>query len=218
MTHSSAGKLIAFCGLDGAGKTTQLERLARYLGQRSDVYLTTLPTNWFRQDAVVRAYLNQDIEITDILLSELALFSSADRLRHLRSELLPRLAAGQIILSDRHILSAYASFLAAGFKDLSWLMSINRSVPVPDLTLFLDVAPVLSCQRIIKRDGTSRKRQELDQEFLTRMRAAYIEQPWGPDYLPRYVIIDGSSPADIVEQQIRDAVDSLLADCDHLKI
>lgn len=212
MTNGIPGKLIAFCGLDGAGKTTQLDRLARHLSRRGTVFRTTLPTDWFRQDEAVRAYLNQDIENTDVFLSELALFSSADRLRHLRSELQPRLAAGEIILSDRHILSAYTSLLAAGFTDLPWLISLNRLMPVPDLTIYLDVDPVVSSQRVLSRDGAAHKRQEVDLEFLTRTRAVFIDQPWGPDYLPHYAIIDGSGPADEVEAKIREAADSLFAD------
>lgn len=209
MTNGNTGKLIAFCGLDGAGKTTQLDRLGRHLEQYGTVFRTTLPTDWFRQDPAVRAYLNQEIENTDIFLSELALFSSADRLRYLRSELQPRLAAGEIILCDRHILSAYTSLLAAGFKDLPWLMSLNRLMPVPDLTIYLDIDPAISSQRVLARDGAAHKRQEVDLEFLARTRAVFIDQPWGPDYLPRYAIIDGSGAADVVEAKIREAADEL---------
>jgi dTMP kinase len=211
MAGGAPGRLIAFCGLDGAGKSTQIERLAPYLRERGTVYLTTLPTKWFREDPAVRAYLNLDLPPTELVMSELALFSSADRLRHLRTELLPRLAAGEIIVSDRHILSAYTSFLANGFKDLDWLMSMNRLMPVPDLTIYLDVDPSLSCKRILDRDISSRKRQELDQEFLARMRAAYLEQAWGPGYLPNYVIIDGSGSAEAIQEKIRTAIDALFA-------
>jgi dTMP kinase len=211
MAGGAPGRLIAFCGLDGAGKSTQIERLAPYLRERGTVYLTTLPTKWFREDPAVRAYLNLDLPPTELVMSELALFSSADRLRHLRTELLPRLAAGEIIVSDRHILSAYTSFLANGFKDLDWLMSMNRLMPVPDLTIYLDVDPSVSCKRILARDISSRKRQELDQEFLARMRAAYLEQAWGPGYLPNYVIIDGSGSAEAIQEKIRTAIDALFA-------
>jgi dTMP kinase len=212
MTGCQRGKLIALCGVDGAGKTTQLLRLSRHLQQRGAVYLTKQPTDWFRQDPVVRAYLNLELPVTELLLSELALFSSADRLRHLRNELEPRLAAGEIVLTDRHILSAYASFLAGGFTDLEWLMSLNRLMPLPDLAIYLDVEPAVACARIMARDGSSRKCQELDQAFLARMRAAFLEQPWGATYLPHYCVIDGSAPPDTVETRIRTVVDGLFAD------
>jgi dTMP kinase len=211
MSDGNRGKLIAFCGLDGAGKSTQIELLAPYLRQRGTVYVTTLPTKWFREDPAVRAYLNLDLAPTELVMSELALFSSADRLRHLRTELLPRLAAGEIIVSDRHILSAYTSFMANGLTDLDWLMSMNRLMPVPELTIYLDLEPSLSVERILTRDIASRKRQELDQEFLARIRAVYHEQPWGPDYLPNYVIIDGSGSPGAIQSKIREAVDALFA-------
>src|SRR6266480_3916462 len=175
---NSRGKLIAFCGIDGAGKTTQIDKLLQALDRQPDVITTKEPTDWFRSDSLVRAYLDLEVAATTEVLAELCLFAAADRLRHSREFLEPRLAAGHIVLCDRYVFCGYASLAAAGLTDLEWQVAINRHVLLPDITIYLDVEPEVACDRIMSRDRKFRKRQETDIPFLAKMRAAYKAQAW----------------------------------------
>jgi len=198
------------CGIDGSGKSTQISNLARYLEEKSyEVVKTRQPTDMYRQDAVVRAALNLDIS-PHVVAEELALFSAFDRARHIREVINPALAQGKIVLSDRYVYSTFAYFLARGLTDIEWLKLINRSVPIPSLTFYIDVDPEVAKQRIISRDGNSRKREEIDMERMTRVRRTFLDQPWGE--VKSYVIVDGQLSIDSVWARIRSAVDVALAE------
>jgi dTMP kinase len=199
------GPLIAVCGIDGAGKTTQIARIASYLGERfPDVVTTRQPTDLYRQDPIVRAALNLDVT-PESVAEELALFSAFDRIRHVREEIIPVLQRGGAVISDRYVYSAFAYFLARGISDIEWLKQINRAAPVPDVTLYIDVDPEQAIRRILQRDGSSRKREEIDLDRMNRVRSAFVEQPWGKR--AEYYRIDGTGTAGQVWEAVKVVLD-----------
>jgi dTMP kinase len=197
----TTGLLVAFCGIDGSGKTTQLTRLATALEPRP-VLLTRQPSDVYRGDAEVRRYLNQEVTDSEAreLLPEMALFAAFDRLRHLRTLIRPALRQGQIVLSDRYVYSSYAYFFARGITDLDWLIALNREADQPDLVFYLHVDPELAVRRIIGRDGSSRKREELDIARMRRVSEVFCAQPWGAS--DAFRVLDGTRPADELSAQI----------------
>src|SRR5687768_10113000 len=139
MVHN--GLFIVFCGLDGSGKTTQAQLLTSSLeGAKFPTVLTSEPTPWYLSDPFVRSYFEEG-KIDEHGLAALALFSAADRSKHLSQLILPSLNYGKIVVSSRYVFSAFAYFLERGLKDLEWLKSINRYAFEPDLTFFLDIDP-----------------------------------------------------------------------------
>jgi len=68
------------------------------------------------------------------------LLFAADRVEHLKSEVLPALEKGKIVVSDRYVFSSLAYQGAAGL-DLKWIEEINKHAVRPDLALFIDVDP-----------------------------------------------------------------------------
>jgi dTMP kinase len=205
------GLLIAFCGLDGSGKTTQIELLFSRLQRYTSVEKVQQPSKWFRTDSLVRSYLNQEIAVTQAILAELALFSTTDRLRHGREVIEPLLRQGRTVISDRHVLCGYASLVAGGFDEIEWMKELNKSVRLPDIAFYLDIEPAAALQRIIRRDGVVAKRQEQDLQFLTRFRDAYRQQPWGRDYLPNYHTISaGGREETTIAQEIWDVTETFM--------
>ncbi|GCD20791.1 dTMP kinase [Cellulomonas algicola] len=201
------GRLVAVCGIDGSGKTTQIERVVDHLrAQGRDVVATRQPTDRYRQDATVRAALDLRLELAQIS-PELALFAAFDRLRHLREVVEPALAAGSWVVTDRYVYSSYAYFLSRGIAEVDWLTAINRHAPRPDLTVVVDVPPELAAVRIVARDGSSRKREELDLDRMQTVRAAFRDQPWGAH--ADYHVVDGTDPVEQVWDRVRTLVDGL---------
>ncbi|MCC2033216.1 dTMP kinase [Microbacterium allomyrinae] len=199
------GRLIAVCGIDGSGKTTQIDRLVGHLRDRGhEVVATRQPTDRYRQDATVRAALDLQLDFARIA-PELALFAAFDRLRHVREVIEPALQSGHWVVTDRYVYSTYAYFASRGIDDVEWLRALNRHAPTPDLTLVIDVPPVLAAERIIRRDGSSRKREELDLERMTSVRQVFLSQPWGAS--AAYHVLDGSQPADVVWAGVESLVD-----------
>lgn len=193
--------LIAFCGIDGSGKTTQIINLKNILEKNGyTVFCTKEPSDWYRKDERVRRVLNQDMTGEKFLVEELALFAATDRLRHIQTEIIPHLEKGEIVITDRYVFSTYAYFTARGITDFIWLQSLNKYVPLPDLTFYIDVDPEDAIKRIISRDGKSMKKEETDMEAMRKVREVFVSQPWGE--IPNYHVINGSQEIEKIATSI----------------
>lgn len=204
--HRRPGYLVAVCGIDGSGKSTQIASVVEHLGRRGPVVSTRQPTDLYRQDPLVRSMLDLDVEDREIAVPELALFAAFDRVRHVRTTVLPALRVGSAVVSDRYVYSTYAYFLARGIVDIDWLVAVNRHAPEPDLVVYLDVEPAVAARRIIARDGNSSKREELDLDRMAAVRCAFLDQPWGSS--ERYHVVDGAQPLAAVTAEVRALVDA----------
>jgi dTMP kinase len=198
-TRPWTGYFVAFCGIDGSGKTTQVAAAHEYLATTADVLLTKQPTDLYRNDPDVRALLDMRSG-GELLTAELALLAAFDRARHVRTQILPALTGAGCVITDRYVYSTYSYFMARGIGDLAWLKDINRLAPEPDLTIYIDVDPELAATRIIARDGSSRKREELDLVRMTTVRNYFLSQPWGTS--ERFQVLDGAQPKEEVTADV----------------
>jgi len=197
------GLLIAFCGLDGSGKTTQLRLLAGWLeaqGQR--VLCTAQPTPAYRTDPRVRGYLDSGDPVD---MRTLALLSAADRRWHMTSVVDPARAQGTHVLTDRYVYSAYAYFAARGL-DVDYVRAVNEPLTAPGLTVFLDAAPALAMERVAARDGALAKYEERRLDALTAIRTAFLQV-----LPPNALVLDATTPPDGLHQAIAARVVPLLA-------
>jgi dTMP kinase len=144
------GILIAFEGIDGAGKTTQAGLLEAALGPLGlDIVRTKEPTNgaWGRRvrESASTGRLSPDEELHAFL---------EDRREHVAQLLRPGLAAGQVIIIDRYYFST-AAYQGARGRDPAELLRINEAfAPAPDLLVLLEVTPKLGIARIAQRGDT----------------------------------------------------------------
>ena len=199
-TTSTPGRFIVIEGIDGAGTTTQTERLVSALrAERLPAIATREPT-----DGPVGMLLRQVLRGRLVApgggalsWQELGLLFAADRLDHAAAELSPRRAAGNWLVSDRYDYSsvAYQSASAADTSVIGWLRELNRFAPRPDLTLVIDVSPDVARSRRLARAGT---REIFDDDpFQAHLAAFYrdIERHFPVD---RIVHIDGDQAPDQV--------------------
>jgi dTMP kinase len=141
-------------GPDGAGISTQTPLLRDTLIRRGlKAFATKEPTagpigSVIRQALSHRLVYPPSQPVGDEVM---ALLYAADRLDHVRADILPRLEAGIHVVCDRYRLSSYAyQGLTAGQE---WVRALNSRALPPDLTLFLDVPPEVSQSRIASRGG-----------------------------------------------------------------
>jgi len=162
------GKLIVIEGLDGSGKSTQsqiLQKKLNSLGKKT--YLSIKPTQ-FLIGGLIRSRLANDWECSPECLQSLFL---ADHLFSLEKEIIPKLKQGINVISDRYIYSTFA--YGAINCDREWLKNINKNIPKPDITIFLD----LSADKCIDRIKKERFSTELyeKKELLEKIRENYFE-------------------------------------------
>ncbi len=134
-----AGRGIFICveGLDGCGKTTQAKLLVKKLKRLHDAVYTAEPSRGQMGRFIKNHYLHADSRGS--VVAEALLFA-ADRVEHLKSEVLPALEKGKIVVSDRYVFSSLAYQGAAGL-DLKWIEEVNKHAVRPDLAIFIDVDP-----------------------------------------------------------------------------
>lgn len=143
---------IVIEGLDGSGKTTQIELLRDYFQARGEaVHVTHEPTD-LPTGRLIRRVLRKEIAMDPRTLA--ALFA-ADRIEHLfhpQAGILEKLAGGYHVIASRYYFSSLA--YQSEYMDPAYVASLNRlakSTLPADLTVFLDLEPGESMQRIARR-------------------------------------------------------------------
>jgi len=143
--QSRAGMLIIFEGIDGTGKSTQMQLLSDALRKHGCEVVTTFePTDGPFGKKIRALFSNRDSVSRD---EELALFMD-DRRWHVKELIAPALAEGKIVISDRYYFSTAAYQGAAGLDPEAIIADNEAFAPVPDCVLLLDAPVALGRQRI----------------------------------------------------------------------
>ncbi len=170
------GRLIAFEGIDGCGKSTQLERLAERLRRAGlEVVATREPTGGPTGERIRRmARSGEPLEPAE----ELRWFVE-DRRAHVNDVIAPALRAGSVVLTDRYYLSTVAYQGARGLDFERILADSEAEFPVPDLALLLEMDPARALERVRSRGGAIEGVFERA-DFLTRVAEVFraIDRPY----------------------------------------
>lgn len=188
------GKFIVIEGLDGSGNSTQSKMLCDFLnsiGHKS--ILTKEPTSGF-VGKYIRSFFKKEFECPPAYKQ---ILFAADRAIHLTEEIEPKLNAGVNVVCDRYILSSIA-FGGSEKLPPKWLMSINFTFIVPDLTILLKVDPKICIERISKR-GSEKEFFE-EQEKLV---AVWRNYEYGKSYFQNVHIINGEQSLEKVHEDIK---------------
>ena len=146
------GWLIAFEGIDGTGKTTQIELLAEVLRRRGlGVVATREPTDGQYGRKIRQLYKNRKSVTPE---EELNLFLD-DRREHVVQVIAPALASGKVVLTDRYYYSTAAYQGAAGHDPQKIIAANELFAPVPDMVIMLEAPVSLGVHRVQKLRGES---------------------------------------------------------------
>ena len=167
---------IVFEGTDGAGKTTQANLLHSYLRKEGvKSVLTKEPTDGIMGSLIHKALYELDkplINDKKANLMALQLLFVADRAEHIYNYIIPEQKSGNVVISDRYVLSTVAYGIASGL-DKRWLIELNKYFPEPDLTILIDVKPKNAITRLSRRAVTTEYFEKL--KFIERSRKAYLQ-------------------------------------------
>ena len=165
---------IVIEGLDGSGKSTQIELLRDALQARGEAcYVTAEPTE-LPTGKFIRSVLRHERRVDPRTLA--ALFA-ADRLEHLfhpQEGLLAKLAAGYHVIASRYYFSSLA--YQSEYVDSGWIAALNRQAKLTlpaDLTIFLDLDPAVSLERIAARSQAVELYET--EEKLRHVRQSFVE-------------------------------------------
>ena len=195
------GILIAFEGIDGTGKSTQINLLAERLAALGhEVVVTREPTDGIYGQKIRSMFASRH-ELT--AEEELELFMN-DRREHVRELISPSLAAGKIVLTDRYYFSTVAYQGAAGHDPIKILADNEDFAPVPDLVLLLTLSPAESARRIRSGRGEALNDFEQEEELA---RVAKVFDGLNMDYIKR---IDATGSPEKVHAEIVSRMDEIL--------
>ena len=210
------GRLISFEGLDGAGKTTQIELLGHWLKQRDIGFIQTREPGGTALGKEIRQLLLYRPELAITPLAEAFLFQ-ADRAQHFATLVLPALAAGTHVITDRCFDSSIAYQGAArsvGAELVEQLSLLAVQNHIPDLTILLDLDPTqVSSRTDLAQDEQGRREQQSRfdleaEQFHRRLRQAFLDL--AHKYPARIKVIDAAQSAEHIHEEIVALVEPLL--------
>lgn len=210
--HQSSGFFITFEGGEGAGKSTQITRLAdKLVAAGYDVVVTREPGGSPGAEAVRHVLLSGAAEPFGPKME--ALLFAAARSDHIEQVIRPAVERGAIVLCDRFLDSTRVYQGVTGGLDPEFVLALEEvSVDgtIPDMTLILDLDPALGLQRAQARRGEG-VADRFEKETLAihqRRREAYLAIAEAEP--ERCIVIDASGSAEQVEMVITAAVAAAL--------
>lgn len=198
------GRFITFEGIDGAGKSTHIEAIARRLRDGgAQVVLTREPGGTPLAEALRGQLLHSAMDpLTESLLA------FAARRDHVLQVIEPALARGETVLCDRFTDATFAYQGGGRGVDTDRLDTLEQWVHgdlQPDLTLWFDLPPRIAAERrAAAREADRFEAQDLD--FFERVRAGYAARREAAPQ--RFVRIDSSLDRDAVARQVVQALES----------
>ena len=215
------GMFISFEGVDGVGKTTQVERLRAYVeSQGRECVVTREPGGTALGVAIRRMLLHgvpsgdgadgSAVQGADIAPRAEALLFAADRAQHVDEVIRPALRRGAVVITDRYLDSSLA--YQAGGRELTVDEVRNLSMwatggLLPDRTYLLDLDPVESHERLQHDED---RMEAAGDDFQRRTRAAFLDLAEAEPM--RFRVIDAGRSIDDVWTQIKDDFSTLSAD------
>ena len=203
------GIFISFEGIDGCGKTTQIELAATYLKKKSLEFVITREPGGCRISEQIRTIL-LDAENMAMRPKTEALLYAASRIQHLDEQILPALLEGKIVLCDRFLDSSeayqgYGRKLGSGY-----IRGINAYAleHMPDLTFYFRCSPKQSRVRMGPRQTDRLEQENID--FFERVCEGY-EQIASRDK-ERIFCIDATANIEKIAEQVQRHIQNRLSE------
>ncbi|MEP6794826.1 MAG: dTMP kinase [Saprospiraceae bacterium] len=196
---------IAFEGIDGSGKSTQVKLLTdKLIREGHKVYATFEPTD-SPIGALIRDIFNHRMEADHKVIAGLFV---ADRLDHLLNKtngILKKMEEGYTVITDRYYFSSYAYH--GTHMPLDWVIeanSLSADLLRPDLNIYIDISPEISMKRL----ALGRSSMELYEtsENLRKVREKYLEAFEQLKFKEHIFVTDGNRTAEAIGADIWEEV------------
>ena len=208
---------IAFEGLDGSGKSTQVKLLAEKLkGQGLKIHTTAEPTT-SRIGHIIKDIFKHKMEADHRTIAALY---AADRLDHLTNKtdgILKKIDEGYTVITDRYYFSSYAYH--GTHMDINWVInanSLSADLLRPDLNVYIDISPEESMKRLNKGRDSIELYESI--ENLKKVKEKYFEAFELLGGKEKIFIINGSRSEKEISNDIWKEISKLVgSDSHHLE-
>mgnify|MGYP001206154733 FL=1 len=195
------GYFISFEGVDGSGKSTQIQRLADFLRSLSfDIVVTREPGGSVGGEEIRKLLLQGDVDRWSAE-TEILLFTAARR-DHLERIILPAMKNGQIVICDRFTDSTrmYQGMRGPKLKNLVDMLDKEVIGHDPDLTILIDIDPEIGLRRAKSRETVEERFEDFGLELQKKMRKGFLNL--SKQFSSRISVIDGHQSEDNVSKEI----------------
>ncbi len=195
------GYFISFEGIDGSGKSTQIQRLADFLRSLSfDIVVTREPGGSVGGEEIRKLLLQGDVDRWSAE-TEILLFTAARR-DHLERIILPAMKNGQIVICDRFTDSTrmYQGMRGPKLKKLVDMLDKEVIDHDPDLTILIDIDPEIGLRRAKSRETVEERFEDFGLELQKKMRKGFLNL--SKQFINRISVIDGHQSEDNVSKEI----------------
>ena len=195
------GRFITFEGIDGAGKTTQIDALERLIRSKGIEVVRTREPGGTPAGEKIRAMLLSD----DMTVRTETLLFFAARAEHVETLIRPALERGAWVLSDRFTDATYA-YQTGGKgmdgRDVEALEAWTLGGFAPDRTVLFDISPETAARRRAVRAGEGDRFERESTAFFTRVRNAYLDRAARDP--KRFLTVDASDTPEHIDARIRE--------------
>jgi dTMP kinase len=212
-SHNYRGKLIVVEGIDGSGKSTQIDLLYKWLTAQGR---STYFSEWNSSELVksTTKFGKTEKMFTPTTFSLLQGTDFADRWEN---HILPMLKAGAVVLADRYAFTAFARDVARGV-DRNWVRNLYSFAPQPDLVFYFRVPLDVAVERILSSRARIKYYEagmdlELSDDKVTSFRLfqqRIIDQYDSMVGEYNFTVVDGTLPVQKQQKQVRQHVRNLL--------
>jgi len=199
-----SGLLIAVEGIEGSGRSTQVEMLRQWLAELGREIVVTTGTGGTETGAGLRALLFDPA--TRLHLRTEALVDAADRAEHVARVIEPALARGAIVVTDRYIDAPTAYQSAHGTPAADELGRLTRwavRALTPDLTILLDLAPEIGLRRTSPSPSPSPSAGPDDETLAYHHRVRDALRRQAQREASRYLVVDAARGREEIHAEIR---------------
>lgn len=199
---------IAFEGIDGSGKSTQVTLLADNLKKAGhQVYVTAEPTD-NPTGLLIRNIFSHKMEADHRTLAGLFVADRLDHLLNKKNGILKKLDEGYTVITDRYYFSSYA--YQGTHMPMDWVIeanSLSAGLLRPDLNVYIDLEPEISIQRLSRGRNSTELYETMDN--LKNVREKYFESFHRLRLKENIFITDGNRPTEILAGDILNEVSQI---------
>jgi dTMP kinase len=204
------GFMVVFDGSNGAGKTTVIKGVEKYLTLKGyDVVVTREPGGTPIGEKIREVILDPSTPEM-CYMTELMLFG-AGRAQHIQEKIMPALAQGKIVISDRFDAATFSFQHYARGIDLATIIKINDLALAgfaPNMNIILDLDPSEGLKRVISRGEGLDRLEDEKSDFLIKARDGYLIQAL--QFPEKFEVIDAAQSKEDVLIDVLKIIDSLL--------